>query len=175
MRDGGTGPSGSTGGGRNRIVVGVSDLQVSRDPRAFIITHSLGPCIGLIVFDSGLRAGGLLHFQLPDSKGREQRAQEKPYMFGDVAVPRLIKKMYQWGSDLNLLHGSVFGGASMMDDDSVFKIGIKNTRVAKKILWQNSLRVKHEDVGGKSSRTVSIDLGTGIITLQKEGKVFSYK
>lgn len=175
MRVEGTRPAAATDPEKKRIVVGISDLRVSRNPKAFIITHSLGPCIGLIAYDPGVPAAGLLHFQLPSSKGKENRVLEKPYMFADVAIPKLIKKMFQWGSDFNRLEMSVFGGAGMMDDNSVFKIGIQNTRAVKKILWQNSLRIKHEDVGGKSSRTISIELGSGIITQQKDGEISTFK
>lgn len=160
---------------KKRIVVGVSDMAMSRDPDSYIITHSLGSCIGLITYDKKLQIGGLLHFQLHDSKGREDKVLEKPYMFADVAVPELIEKMYKHGSNPNQIEISIFGGASMLGDENMFKIGIQNTRTIKKLLWQQKLRIKHEDVGEKASRTVSVDIGTGIIELQKDGEKINLK
>ncbi len=161
-------------GERKRVVVGVSDMHVSDDPDTLIITHSLGPCIGVIVFDPIIRTGGLLHFQLPTFQGHEERAKERPYMFADVAIPLLLKDLYRKGSNFNQLGVSIFGGASMMLDETIFKIGIQNARAAKKILWQNSLKIRHEDVGGNSSRTVSIEIKSGLIGLQKDGKIFTF-
>lgn len=160
---------------KKRITVGISEMKVSKDPDSFLITHSLGPCIGLVVFDPKIPAAGLLHYQLPTAKGHEQRAAENPNMFGDTGIPLLLKQIEGLGATRDTLVVSVFGGASMLKDDQIFKIGIKNARAAKKILWQQCLSIRHEDVGGHSSRTVSIDVGTGEIRLQKDGKSFFAK
>ena len=160
---------------KQRITVGVSDMGVSNDPNSFLITYSLGPCIGLILYDRLVRAGGLLHFQLPSSRGHDARARENPYMFGDIGIPLLLQKMERLGAQKDRLIVSVFGGASMMQDENIFKIGIQNTRTTKKILWQQCMSINNEDVGGQSSRTVSIDVENGEIRLRSEGKIFQYK
>ncbi len=157
-----------------RITVGISEYRVTQDPHAYLITHSLGPCIGLIVYDPHIRAAGLLHLQLPESRGHEQRARETPAMFADTGIPQMLERLYALGAQKRRLEVSMFGGASMLTDDEIFKIGIKNTRAAKKLLWQHCLMVKHEDTGGDSSRTVGIEVGTGRIRLQKNGKVYEY-
>lgn len=159
---------------KKRITIGISDMKVSNDTNSFLITHSLGPCIGVIVYDPKIRVGGLLHFQLPTSKGHEQRAMENPFMFADTAMPRLFKEVEAHGSSRKRLTVSIFGGASMLHDDQIFKIGIQNTRVAKKIMWQHCINIKNEEIGGKSSRTVSIDIETGSIRLQMDGKSYYY-
>ena len=154
---------------KKRITVGISDMKVSNDPGSFLITHSLGPCIGLIIYDPRVNAGGMLHYQLSSSKGHEERAKQNPMMFADTGIPLLFQEVERLGANRNNLQISVFGGASMLKDDQIFKIGIQNSRAAKKILWQLCVKIKHEDVGGNVSRTVGIDLETGIIQLQKEG------
>ena len=111
-----------------------------------LITYSLGPCIGLILYDRLVRAGGLLHFQLPASRGHDVRARENPYMFGDIGIPLLLQKMERLGAQKDRLIVSVFGGASMMQDENIFKIGIQNTRTTKKILWQQCMSINNEDV-----------------------------
>jgi len=47
------------------IVVGVADMKISKDPDSVLVTHSLGSCIGVAVYDCAVHAGGLLHFMLP--------------------------------------------------------------------------------------------------------------
>lgn len=154
-----------------RITVSISDMKVSDDPGAFIITHSLGSCVGVIAYDARAQVGGLLHFQLPDSHTHGLRAQENPCMFADTGIPLLLSRLYELGAHKNRLHVAVFGGASMLDDEHLFKIGIKNARATKKILWQEALTVHYEDVGGHSSRTVSLEVGSGRIALRKDGRL----
>ena len=157
-------------GGLKRLTVWVSDLKTSRDREVLLITHSLGPCIGVVCYDPALPAGGMLHFQLPSSKNYERRAQENPCMFADTAIPLLLRKMEGLGAVRDRMIVSVFGGASMMKDDTIFKIGIQNARAARKFLWQQCVSVTHEDVGGNSSRTVSIAIATGRLKVRKDGR-----
>ena len=107
---------------------------------------------------------------MPTAKGHEERARENPSMFGDAGIPLLLSRMASLGGRKDRMVVGVFGGASMFRDEQVFKIGIQNARAAKKILWQQCMRITHEDTGGHSSRTVEIEVGSGRIRLHKDGK-----
>ncbi|HUJ74082.1 MAG TPA: chemotaxis protein CheD [bacterium] len=157
-----------------QYTVGVSDMKVSNDPHSRIITYALGSCIGVTAYDPVLHLGGLLHFQLPDSKGFEQQARENPFKFADTGLASLFQTLYGAGAQKNRLIIGAFGGGNMMRDEHVFQIGIRNARATKKILWQNALFIKHEDVGGTSNRTVSLDLASGLIRVKKDGTVTEY-
>jgi chemotaxis protein CheD len=156
-----------------RITVNISDMKASADRDAFLITHSLGSCIGLVAWDPDRIVGALLHFQLPDSTNHGRRAQENPFMFADTGIPLFLDKLFALGANRNRLVVGMFGGANMLDDEELFKIGTKNARAAKKILWQHAISVVHEDVGGHSSRTVSLEIATGVIGLRRDGKVYN--
>lgn len=156
-----------------RITVSISDMKASADRDVLLITHSLGSCIGLVAYDPKVGVGALLHFQLPDSTNHGRRAQENPYMFADTAIPRLLEKLASLGAQRNRLVVGMFGGANMLDDEELFKIGTKNARATKKILWQHSVTLAHEDVGGHSSRTVSLEIGTGAIGLRRDGTTYN--
>ena len=155
-----------------RVTVNISDMKISNDPEALLITHSLGSCIGVICYDPKIKLGGLLHFQLPDSSNHGPRAQENPFMFADTGIPLMLEHLYAKGGSRNRMTFSIFGGASMLDDEQLFKIGVKNQRAAKKILWQHAITVNLEDIGGNSSRTVGIEIETGKISLRKDGAQF---
>ena len=127
-----------------RITVNISDMKASADRDAFLITHSLGSCIGLIGYDPHAAAGALLHFQLPDSSNHGRRAQENPYMFADTGIPLFLESLYRMGANRGRIVIGMFGGANMLDDEELFKIGTKNARAAKKILWQHSIALSHE-------------------------------
>ena len=148
-------------------------MKTSTDPASFVITHSLGSCIGLVAYDPRMHAGGLLHFQLPDSANHSRRALENPFMFADTGIPRFLDSLYSLGASKGRLRVSMFGGANMLDDEELFKIGTKNARATKKLLWQQAISLVHEDVGGNSSRTVSLDIGTGEISLRRDGKLYT--
>ncbi len=160
-------------GERTRISIGISEMKASDDPGSYLITHSLGSCIGLVAYDPRAQVGALLHLQLPDSANHARRAQENPFMFADTGIPLFLERLYALGAQRARLVVSMFGGANMLDDSELFKIGIKNARATKKILWQHSISIKHEDVGGHSSRTVSLDIATGTISLRRDGKVYN--
>ncbi len=43
------------------IFVGVADMEISDDPRETLVTHSLGSCIGLAVYDAQARGHASLY------------------------------------------------------------------------------------------------------------------
>ena len=49
------------------IRVGMADYKVGRSPSS-LISYGLGSCIGIAIYDSATRVGGLSHIMLPDSK-----------------------------------------------------------------------------------------------------------
>lgn len=154
-----------------QVTVGVADMKISNDPNSSLVTYALGSCIGLIAYDPAAKLGGLLHLQLPESQAFGTQGQEHPAKFADTGIATLLEGLFQAGANKNRLVIGVFGGANMLQDEQVFQIGIRNTRAAKKMLWQHALFIKHEDVGGTSNRTISLDVGTGKITMKKDGVV----
>ena len=62
-----------------------------------IVTHALGSCLGLTVYDPVIRVGGLLHAMLPLSRINPQKALMKPFMFVDTGVPKLFQALYDVG------------------------------------------------------------------------------
>ena len=157
-----------------KIVVGVGDMKISADPAACLITYSLGSCVGVVGHDPAARVAGLLHFQLPTAQGHDARAAKSPAMFGDRGIPLLLDALLAHGCRRERLVVRVFGGASMMNDDDMFKIGVKNARAAKRILWQSCMSIRNEDLGGEDSRTVSVEVATGRVVLKKKSEVICY-
>ncbi len=47
----------------NIVTVGVGDLKIAKSPK--IIKTSLGSCMGVVLYDSINKIGGLLHLMLP--------------------------------------------------------------------------------------------------------------
>ena len=151
-------------------VIGISDMKVSNNPDDVLITYSLGSCIALVIWDPEVKVGGLLHYMLPDSSLDKAKAEAKPFMFADTAIPRLFKETYKYGASKARLQVKVFGGSQIMDSAGVFNIGKRNYTILRKIFWKNNILITREDVGGVVNRTVSLEIGTGITRLKISGR-----
>ena len=131
-----------------------------------IVTHALGSCLGLMIYDPVAQVGGMLHAMLPLSKINPEKAAANPYMFVDKGVPILFKEVYGLGGKKERLIVKAAGCGSPMGKNQMFKIGERNYTVLKKMLWKNGVLLKAEEVGGSISRTVNFDISTGRITIK---------
>lgn len=143
------------------IIVGVADCAVSNHPDAVLVTHALGSCIGLLIHDPEARVGGLLHFMLPESRLDGERARRNPFMFADTGIPLLFHRAYELGAAKSRLVIRAAGAAQVMDPNGVFNIGKRNQQALRRILWKAGLLLHGEELGGFSSRTVGLEIGTG--------------
>jgi len=151
-----------------RHVAVVSDMKVGTAGDT-LVTHALGSCLGLMVYDPEAKVGGLLHAMLPLSKINPEKAQNNPYMFVDTGVPRLFKTLYEMGGNKKRMIIKAAGCGNPLGKNEMFKIGERNYTVLKKLLWKNNVLIKADDVGGTKSRTVYFDLSTGRVTISSGG------
>lgn len=148
------------------IVVGVADMKVSKDPESLLVTHSLGSCIGIAVYDPMVRAGGLLHFMLPDSNLDPVKAKNKPFMFADTGIPLLFKSVYRLGGKKQRMKVIVAGGSQVNDEREFFDIGKRNFMAVRKIFWKNNVITNYQHVGGNSNRTIRMSVKDGHVWLK---------
>ena len=57
-----------------------------------------------------------------------------------------------------------------MDPNNTFSIGKRNILAIKKILWKFGMGAVAEDVGGGISRTVSVDVDGGRVTISSPAR-----
>ncbi len=153
-----------------RYVIGVADLAVSDNPDALLITHALGSCIGVTVYDPVAKVSGLLHFMLPNSKTNAEKAKLNPAMFGDTGIPLLFRSVYELGAQKDRMIVCAAGGAEVIDDNGHFKVGSRNRTLLRKIFWKNDVLLTADDTGGNISRTLSLSTRDGKITVRNKGK-----
>ncbi len=156
-----------------KYVVGVGDMRISSQPGDLIITYALGSCLGIAIHDVVARVGGLLHVMLPLSTIDPPKARENPYMFVDTGVPRLFLDCYKAGAKKERLVVKVAGGASANGNerDDYFQIGKRNFIMLRNLLWKNGVLLKSYDVAGNASRTMTLEIGSGVITIRSNGQV----
>ena len=151
-------------------IVGVADMKISNREDDTIITYSLGSCIGVVIYDPVARAGGILHYMLPDSSIDMEKAKMKPFMFADTGIPMLFKQAYTLGAKKPRIKVFIAGGAEILDQKGFFNIGRRNYTAMKKMLFRNNVLIDKEAVGGNVNRTVRLEIATGHIYVKTSGK-----
>ena len=151
---------------KRRVVVGVADAKVSGNPDDVLATYSLGSCIAVALYDPITHIGGMLHYQLPTSTMDNERAREKPFMFADTGLKSLIHKLQSMGAQTKRMNVKIAGGANMDTGPKGFDIGKRNHLALRKIMWQNSMFVDAEDVGGTTPRNMYLNIACGRVTVK---------
>lgn len=154
------------------INIGIGELNVTKAEGYSLKTFALGSCIAIIMLDPAIKAIGMAHIALPDSSIDRVKALTMPGYFADTAIPALLSKMSELGSN-GFGRGFIIkliGGANIMDEANIFNIGKRNLLSCRKILWQFKLPVHAEDTGGDSSRTVEVFRDRGTVRISCPGK-----
>jgi len=151
------------------VTIGISDCKVSQDVDSVLVTYALGSCIAVALYDPISRAGGLLHFMLPESKLDRDKAAQNPFMFADTGIPLLLRALETVGGNARRMVVRLAGGARVMDSQGVFEIGKRNYLAARRILWKAGVMVRAEAVGGNVSRTTRLELATGRMWVREGG------
>lgn len=152
------------------LIVGVSDMKVSNDPKAMLVAYSLGSCIGISIYDPIERVGGLLHYMLPESGIDAAKAEKNPFMFADTGIPALFKAAYDLGAKKKRMKVIVAGGAQIIDQKGFFNIGKRNHMALRKLLFKNNVMIAHEDIAGNANRTIKLNIGTGETYIKISGQ-----
>jgi chemotaxis protein CheD len=155
-----------------RHVVGVADMKVSKCAGDEIITYALGSCLGITVYDPISCVGGMLHVMLPLSTIAPDKASANPFMFVDTGVPKLFFDSYKAGAVKERLIVKVAGGACASgSQEDYFQIGKRNYQMLEKLLVKNGVSLAAVDVAGSKSRTLSLEVGTGVVKVSTYGVV----
>jgi len=158
------------------VVVGMADVRLGRGDGAAscrLVTYALGSCLGIAIHDPVAGIAGLLHVMLPESAIDAAKAASTPAMFVDTGVPLLFKESYKLGARKERIVVKVAGGASSASSEEAdqFQIGKRNILTLRKLLWKNGVLLRAHDVGGhQTSRTVRLDVTTGLFTVRSNGR-----
>jgi chemotaxis protein CheD len=159
-------------GPSQRFVVGIGELAVSNDHGSVIVTHALGSCVAICLWDPVVGVGGLIHVLLPDSRINPSRAQQQPAAFADTGIPLLFRTAYQYGVDKKRCRVQLIGGADVtgIAPGAEGSIGKRNILAARKLLWKNGVLVHADAVGGTAARTVTLAIADGRVRISSAGQ-----
>ena len=148
----------------------MADLNIGKSPDV-ITTIGLGSCIGIAVYDSVTKIGGLAHIMLPDSTRMKNNSNVAK--FADTGIEELIKKMTEAGASKTRMVAKIAGGARMFEVSGlsdVGNIGAKNAEASKKKLKELGIRLIAEDTGLNYGRTVELNCANGDFLIKSVGK-----
>lgn len=148
------------------IKVGMADYKVGRYP-ASLISYGLGSCVGIALFDSVTKIGGLAHIMLPDSK--QARSTENPAKFADTCLPLMLDELLRLGAQKSRITAKIAGGAQMFsftNTTDIMRVGERNTEAVRAMLKRMDIRIIADDTGGNYGRTVELKLDSGIFRIK---------
>lgn len=152
------------------IKVGMADLNVCKSPD-LLTTLGLGSCVGVVLYDSVHKIGGLAHVMLPDSTKIKNNSNVAK--FADTAIDKLIEEMIKIGADRKRLKAKMAGGAQMFSFNSqndLMKIGERNAFASREKLLKLGINLLAEDTGKNYGRTIEFNPENGELLIKSIGK-----
>lgn len=143
-------------------VIGIGGIAVSNEQEDTIKTFSLASCVAVTAYCRLNHTAGMIHIALPDRKLSGNEVPGQPCYYATVGVPLLLHKMcVEFGCPKDLLEIELFGGASSVHPEDLFRIGTKNMEAVEKILKESNLKYTASQTGGIYSRTLEMKVLTG--------------
>ena len=144
---------------QQRVVIGIGEAAIAGSD-ATIVTHALGSCVAVCLWDPEVRIGAMLHFLLPESRVNPDRAKAQPGTFADTGIPLLINEAIQRGLNKKRCRAHLFGGAAVGAQGGL-DVGKRNALAARRLLWQHGIFIHAEALGGTDPRTVNFSVADG--------------
>jgi chemotaxis protein CheD len=131
-----------------------------------VLRTLLGSCLGVSLWDRRLRIGALAHIVLPASNGKTGQ----PGKYADMAIPEMIRMLREIsGRDRLLLQAKIAGGANMFATAGNQTVGEMNQTAVEQLLEELRIPILGRHLGGEQGRRMSLDVATGIVTIEIVG------
>jgi len=150
------------------IRVGMAKLGVAQSPDT-IETQALGSCVGVVLYDSRVKVGGISHAMLPDINDAKVTSRDNLAKFVNTAIEELLKQMEKYNAGKSFITAKLAGGANMFPDilkGGGMHIGERNAEMARFMLRKLDIPLVAEETGGSFGRTIILDTETGILTVR---------
>jgi chemotaxis protein CheD len=149
------------------VTIGISDMKIVKSAD-FLVTYALGSCVGICLYDSMTKVGGLGHIMLPYFPVSSQK-QENVHRFANTCIPSMVNEMERMGCSRARLKAKIAGGAKMFEvsGDSTFgNIGARNVLAVKETLRNFRIPILAEDTGLNYGRTLYFYVETGTMVVK---------
>jgi chemotaxis protein CheD len=146
-----------------KVVIGLEEIHVSRDPRVLLACLGLGSCIAVSGYDPVARVGAMAHIVLPDSGGKNKEGA--PGKYADTGIPSMVEQMKEAGALKSRIVIKIAGGARMfcnVKEGSLLDVGCRNLAAVKQVISDNRLNLKGENTGGSYGRSLLLYISSGL-------------
>lgn len=151
-----------------QLMVGMGEIQTAKGDAVFTCL-GLGSCVGVAMFDSRNRVGGMVHVMLPEAF--PDKPVDKPGKFADTGLVELLRQLEKLGATKTGLLVAYAGGAQVFQfgagQPNRLDVGRRNGEAVALWLGRLGLKVVASDVGGTAGRTVVFSTITGDVTVKK--------
>ena len=152
----------------NIVPVGIADIQVSQSPA--VLTTNLGSCIGVCLYSSQLKVGGMLHLMMAHVDEARHNGPIKLAKFANTGIPELIKCVKTFAKSNHVrLEAKIFGGAKVLKNVTS-EIGRDNEVATRELLKTFNIPIIAAKTGGEKGYRIKFFLETGKVECQIFGQ-----
>lgn len=140
--------------------VHIGECRVTGDSNTILET-CLGSCVGVAIYDTVRRIGGMCHILLPD--GPAEKKQANPTIYATTAIPFLLNAFETLGGNRKTSVTAIAGGASIVTEhaNADLKIGQRNLLAVMETLRDEGIQVSYHHVAGNLGRVMRLYLSNG--------------
>lgn len=131
--------------------------------RPHFVTTVLGTCVSVCLWDRVRGIGGINHYMLPLWNGTGLASPK----FGNIAIPRLIERMEQFGCKRVNMVAKLFGGKSGDRELPQLNIGARNAELAVAMLKEAHIEVIAQNLCGPFGRKLIYNTETNEVLLKR--------
>lgn len=147
--------------GVTTLVVGIGDIKVGKEPA--MIRTSLGSCIGVCLYNSQMKVGGMLHCMLPTAGDNRAKPDFRAAKYADSGIELLVAELKKnYGLEPRQFTAKIFGGASMLKAISM-NIGQNNEDSVRIVLKSMNINLAAAKTGGDKGYQIDFDLNKGTV------------
>ena len=163
------------------ILVEMGETGATRESDTQLQAGGLGACVGLCLYEAGVRAAVLVHIVLPKTLTPSSFAGRMPHTpspgkCADTAIPHALAEIQKLGGQISRVEAAIVGGAHIFTGGATdnapisrLEIGQRNILAIKEALLREGIPLTAEETGGQGGRTVSLDAATGGVWVRPVG------
>ena len=151
-----------------QLIVGISDIKIGKNP-ARILTN-LGSCVGVCLYSSYAKAGGMLHCMFPIAGDNRDHLNFCEAKYADSGVHELVAELKRaYGIEPHTLTAKIFGGANMLKTLSM-NIGQQNEQSIRAVLKELHIPILSFKTGGEKGYQIDFNMEDGSVLCRVFGE-----
>jgi chemotaxis protein CheD len=150
------------------IHIGLGEYAICDIEGETLITHALGTCVALVVYCSISKKTAMAHIVLPKRDSDHHKNYQREAYFAEDIVPKIMNEFKAGPCKTPHLQVAIVGGAEAKNNSDIFRVGERNVEMTLDLLRTYGVKINKEETLGRYSRTVKIDVSTGIMNIKKQ-------